>query len=164
MFILLVHAHDFKEKQHQWVSHVGGGPQTELLQAQHSKSTPGRKKSNCLLSLQGSCIQSKQASKQLLAVWRVHLLSLWAPPLRKALVGKEPLTQVVEEPYIEKMQEQQFCRPTAQIPIFGFSVALETVEARTKSVSAFKLYQLICFYENLMHASCIKLENRKVHT
>lgn len=106
----------------------------------------------------------KQASKQLLAVWRVHLLSLWAPPLRKALVGKEPLTQVVEGPYIEKMQEQQFCRPTAQIPIFGFSVALETVEARTKSVSAFKLYQLICFYENLMHASCIKLENRKVHT
>lgn len=64
MFILLVHAHGFKEKRRQRVSHGRGWAPNRAAPSSALRVYP-REKSNYLLSLQGSCIQSK---KQLLAV------------------------------------------------------------------------------------------------
>lgn len=115
---------------------VGYGPQTDLFQAQHSKITLGEEQ--LLVSLQGNCIQSKQAvfsvDRGPSAALSLHLLSkhlsFWKPQEAESW-----WTEWWRDPDIEKMQEQQSYHPIIQILMFAFSVPSETVEARTKSAS-----------------------------
>lgn len=139
MFILLVHTHGFKEKRRQWVSHGRGWAPNQAAPSSALKSLP-QGEEQLLVESAGKLYPKQEAvtrcwGRGASTVWRLHLFSPRAPPLLRALVWKEPLNQQWRDPCIEKMQEQQFQHPTAQIAIFGFSVALETVEARTQSVS-----------------------------